>query len=316
MTTVFLDTATLHRDDIDFSPFSEFGEVVHYQRSRPEEVVERIADAEIIITNKVVIDADKLAAAPKLKLICAAATGVNHLDLEAIKARGISACNVSGYSTQAVAQHAFANILSLATSLHRYAPEAAQWPDSPLFTRLDHPVFELAGETLGIIGLGTIGREVAKIARALGMDVVALAREGASASGDIPRLPRAEFFAASRVISLHAPLTPETEKIINAESLALCAPGTLLINTGRGPLIDEQAVADALRSGQLGGAGLDVLSTEPPAPDNPLLAPDLPNLLITPHTAWAAREARQRLIDGLLSNIRGFLAGDLPNRVA
>lgn len=316
MNLTFLDTATLHRDDIDFSPFEQFGTVTHYQRTLPEETAERLKNSDIVITNKVVITKDDLSQIPNLKLVCAAATGINHLDLVALKAKKVAACNVSDYSSNAVAQHVFAFILSLATSLHRYAPEAAEWPKSPLFTRLDHPIFELAGKTLGIVGLGTIGNQVAQIGQALGMNIIALARDGAAKSGEIPRLAADDFFPAADVISLHAPLTAETKNLINAETLALFKKTALLINTARGPLIDESALADALLTGKIAGAGLDVLSSEPPAEKNPLLAPDLPNLLITPHTAWAAREARQRLIQGLIDNIKGFLDGDLPNRVA
>lgn len=316
MTLVFLDAATLHREDMDFSPFEQFGELVFHPRTTPEETADRLAEAEVVITNKVVLTRELLAGAPKLKLVCIAATGTNCVDLEAAKELGIPVCNVSGYSTPGVAQHTFALILSLATSLQKYAPEAAEWPKSPLFTRLDHPVFEIDGRTLGIVGLGSIGREVAAIGKAFGMKVVALAREGSSSGGDVPRLPAAEFFPACDVISLHCPLTPETKEIIGEKNLALCKPTALLINTGRGPLIDEKALAEALRDGRLGGAGLDVLSAEPPPADNPLLAPDVPNLLITPHTAWAGRESRARLLEGIVGNIRSFLDGELTNRVA
>ena len=316
MKLVFLDADTLHRDDLDFSGFGEFGELVFHARTRPEETAERLAEAEVVITNKVILNRDLLAGSPQLKLVCIAATGTNCVDLEAAKELGIPVCNVSGYSTPGVAQHTFALILTLATSLHRYLPEAQEWTKAPLFTRLDHPVMELSGRTLGIVGMGTIGKEVAKIAQAFGMKVVALARPGASLVGDIPRLPQEEFFPACEVISLHCPLTPDTEKLIRKETLALFQPGAFLINTGRGPLIDEQALADALREGRLGGAGLDVLSSEPPSADNPLLDTGLPNLLITPHTAWAGKESRSRLLEGIVKNIRGFLAGDLPNRVA
>ncbi|MBK1856054.1 D-2-hydroxyacid dehydrogenase [Verrucomicrobiaceae bacterium 5K15] len=303
---VFLDTATTDRDDLDLSSLEELGKITYHPLTGPGETADRLAEATIAITNKVVIDEAVLEQCPKLQLICVAATGVNCIDLEAAERRSVPVLNVSGYSTDSVTQHVFSMLLSLATSLHHYAPEAEQWAESPMFTRLDYPIFDLAGKTLGIVGLGNIGKNVAKVAQSQGMKVIAYARENAEESGGIERVSHDAFFAQADVISLHCPLTPDTENFINQETLSLCQPGTLLINTGRGPLIDEQAVAEALRTGQLGGAGLDVLSTEPPAADHPLLASDIPNLLITPHTAWASKESRQRLIEGVAENIKNF----------
>ena len=226
----------------------------------------------------------------------------------------------AGYSTASVAQHVFSLILNLVTQCHRYAAEKALWADSPIFTRLDFPVVELKGKTLGIAGFGAIGSEVAKIGRAFGMQVQALQRgasSGHSADDEAPkRVPLQEFFETSDVISLHNPLTPATEGMINAESLGWMRSGSFLINTGRGGLVDEAALLAALSSGHLGGAGLDVLSVEPPPADHPLLAANLPNLLITPHTAWSALESRRLLMDGVLANIRSFLAGESLNRLA
>jgi len=304
---VFLDTATTDREDLDLSALESLGKLTYHALTSPEQTAERLAEATIAITNKVVIDESVLNQCPDLKLICVAATGVNCIDLDAAERKGVPVLNVSGYSTDSVAQHVFAMMLSLTISLHRYAPEAQKWAESPMFTRLDYPISDLAGKTLGIVGLGNIGQKVATIAQALGMNVIAYARENAESREGIKRLPKAEFFAQSDVITLHCPLTAETENFINKETLNLCKPGAVLINTGRGPLIDEHAVAEALRTGQLGGAGLDVLSSEPPPADHPLLATDIPNLLITPHTAWASKESRQRLIEGVTENIRGFL---------
>lgn len=321
MKIVFLDSATTTRDDIDFGPLEAIGDLVLHDHTTPDNIAERCADADILLSNKVVIDAATMDACANLKMIQVCATGTNNVDLDAAKARNITVCNVSGYSTPAVVQHSFALILNLYTQVHRFAAEADRWPESPFFTRLDYPVIELAGKTLGIAGLGTIGSAVADVGAAFGMKVIGLAREGASAtSNDRPRLAADDFFASADIVSLHCPLTAQTENMINADSLAKMQDHALLINTGRGPLIDEAALLDALRNGTLGGAGLDVLSTEPPAADHPLIkaAADLPNLLITPHTAWSSVEARRRLMDGVATNIRAFLAGnaEVPNRVA
>lgn len=316
---VFLDAATMAcRDDIDLRQLERFGALVLHPLTGSGETCARLQGATIALTNKVVIGAAEMdAAAETLRLIVVCATGTNNIDLEAARARGIAVCNVSGYSTASVAQHVFALLLNLVTHCHRYAAERARWPDSPMFTRLDYPVRELEGKLLGIAGLGAIGSRVAAIARAFGMRVQALQREGAAAvaAAAIPRLPRRRFFESSDVISLHCPLSPQTERMINAESLAWMRPGALLINTGRGGLVDEAALLQALSSGHLGGAGLDVLSAEPPPPDHPLLAAALPNLLITPHSAWSAREARSRLLDDVCANIDAFLSSQSLNRL-
>lgn len=310
MKLVFLDASTIDRADLDFAPLRKFGSLTLHQVTPAAKVAERIADAEIVITNKVPVTREALEKAPKVRLVVSAATGVNQIDLDACRDRGVTVCNVAGYSTESVAQHAFALLLNLVTAVDRYSATIAKdWPGSPIFTRLDHPVTELAGKTLGIVGLGTIGRAVARIARAFGMQVVAYARSESAPDAEIPRLAGDEFFATCDVISLHCPLTPQTERFINAFSLARMKPDALLINTGRGGLIDEIALADALREGEIGGAGLDVLTVEPPAKDHPLLAGELPNLVITPHTAWTSREARQRLFDGIVADIRAFLDG-------
>lgn len=316
MKIVFLDSSTVDRGDIDFSAIEELGELTRFPTTSPGEAVERVAGASVIISNKVLVTPVVLEAAPEAKLVLAAATGVNHIDLEACERRAVGVANVAGYSTASVTQHVFALILELVTRASAYSARIRDdWPGSPTFVRLDYPLTELAGKTLGIVGVGAIGSAVAGVAGALGMEVVALAREGASRAAGIRRLPEAEFLATADIISLHCPLTEATTGFIDQRRLGLMKPGAILINTGRGPLIDEEAVADALRDGTLGGAGLDVLSVEPPPADHPLLAADLPNLLITPHTAWSTIEARRRLIAGLADNLRSFLGGGRRNRI-
>lgn len=312
----FLDASTLHRDDLDFSPFEQHGTLRFYDTTKANQVLEHAKEAEVIVTNKVPLDEETFAKLPDLKLVLIAATGFNHVDLEAARQRNIPVCNVAGYSTSAVAQHVFALLLNLTTSVHRYNDEIQSWPQSPIFTHLHHPVSELAGKTIGIVGLGETGTAVARIAEAFGMTVQALAREGASPTNR-NRIPREKFFATSDVVSLHAPLNADTKHLINAETLTLMKPDAILINTGRGALVDEPALAHALRENQIAGAGLDVLSVEPPSSNNPLLAHDLSskNLIITPHSAWTAREARQRLLDGLLNNLETWLNGSPDNQI-
>ncbi len=307
----FLDASTL--GGIDLNPLAEFGELDIHAVTSPGETAARLQDATIAITNKVVIDAAVIAAAKHLQLICIAATGTNCVDLEAAKIAGIPVCNVAGYSTAGVTQHTLGLLINLATGIHRYAAEVSEWPRSPIFTRLDHPIIDLAGKTLGIIGLGTIGRSVATAASGLGMHVIARAREGAAASA-IPRVANDDFFARADAVTLHCPLTPETTNLIDRHTLGLMKPGAFLINTGRGDLINEQDLAQALKNQTIAGAALDVLTQEPPRADHVLLADDIPNLIITPHTAWASIESRQRLLDGIVANIRGFLQGRLDAR--
>lgn len=314
-----LDAATLDRGDLDFSPLRSLGSLSLHSQTRPEERLARCRESEVVVTNKVVLDESILRACPGLRYVVIAATGTNNVDLRAAAAAGIPVSNVTGYSTPSVAQHVLALLLTFATQMHRYLPEAARWPSSPLFTRLDHPIMSLEGKTLGIAGLGAIGARVASMAQSFGMQVVALAREGAARSGTIPRLAAPDFFPACDFITLHCPLTEETRHLINTTTLRLTKRGAFLINTGRGPLVDESALLQALESGHLGGAALDVLAVEPPPADHPLVLATsrLPNLLITPHCAWAARETRQRLLDTVASHIRAFLAeGTVPSRVA
>jgi len=252
--------------------------------------------------------------APKLKLIQIVATGVNNVDLNAARERRLAVCNVSGYSTESVAQHVFASLLNLETNVHRFAAEAEEWPKSPIFTQLDYPINELSGKTLGVVGLGAIGKAVARVGKAFGMNIIALAREGGS-TGGIPRFPAKKFFAVSDVVTLHCPLTQDTHHFINSESLSMMKDSAILINTGRGDLVNEPGLVVALEHGTIRAAAVDVLTPEPPPADHPLIAAKLDNLFITPHTAWSALEARQRLVDSIIENIQAYRNGDELTRV-
>lgn len=304
---VFLDHASLQPVDLDMSALKSLpvNLVLHDHTSR-DETITRLRDADIAITNKVAIDAGIIAACPHLKFIAVTATGLNNIDLDAARSRHIDVANVSGYGTHAVAQHTFALILALSNHVREYARDAVngRWSASPDFCLMHYPILDLSGSTLGIIGYGELGRAVARLAQAFGMQVLIAEGESGPAAG---RTALNTVLQQSDVISLHGLLTPRTEKLINAERLAKMKRGALLINTARGGLIDEYALAAALRSGQLSGAALDVLSVEPPPTTHPLLATDIPNLLITPHCAWSGRGARQRLLDATVENIRHFI---------
>lgn len=269
-----------------------------------------LAEATIAVTNKVPIDRATIASAPALELICVAATGYNQIDLEAATERGIPVCNARDYATPSVVQHTFGLILALSTNLLAYhnAVRAGRWERATTFALLDYPIWELSGRTLGIVGYGVLGQAVANLARAFGMQVLIAQRPG----GDdrrAGRVPLDALLAQIDVLSLHCPLSEQTRGLIDAARLEAMRPGALLINTARGAIIDEPALAEALRTGRIGGAGLDVLSLEPPVDGNPLLAPDIPNLIITPHTAWASRESRQRLLGEVADNIKAFRRG-------
>ncbi|MFK7911178.1 MAG: D-2-hydroxyacid dehydrogenase [Akkermansiaceae bacterium] len=308
----FLDAATI--GDTPLDSLTQFGELETHATTSSDETAARLQETNIAITNKVVINAEIIAACNKLKLICVAATGTNCVDLDAAKEAGIPVCNVAGYSTAGVKQHTIGFLINLSTNMHRLVSEPEKWAESSIFTRLDYPITDLAGKTLGIVGLGTIGKSVAKAAQGLGMDVVALARQG-SDDCICPRLPRKQFFSECDAISLHCPLTSETYGMINEETLGMMKSSAFLINTGRGQLVNEEDLAAALKNGNIAGAGLDVLCMEPPSDDHVLLDPEIPNLIITPHTAWASTESRTRLIDGVVKNIDAFLKGEDRNLV-
>lgn len=309
---VFLDLETTDIGDIDFTAIESFGEVAYFPTTSPEQLHSHIGDAQIVITNKVEIDAAAMDAASNLEVIQIAATGVNNVDLDAAKQKGLKVYNVAGYSTPSVTQHVFGLVLNLATHVNRYAAAPERWAESPMFTRLDYPIFELAGKRFGIVGYGEIGRAVATVAESFGMEVVALGRPGAS-DASVTRLDSDAFFSSCDVISLHCPLTDDNFQFINKTTLELMKPSALLINTGRGDLVHEEDLVEALKNGSIGGAGIDVISAEPPAHDHPLIATRLPNLLVTPHTASSSAEARQRLVDGVATNFSEIASGDENN---
>ncbi|QQE11821.1 D-2-hydroxyacid dehydrogenase [Planctomycetota bacterium] len=290
-----------------------------YPRTQPADVVNHIGDAPIVLANKALVTADVIAQCPNLKYVGVLATGYNNVDIPTATAANITVTNAAGYSTASVAQHVFALILELLahTASHGLAVHNGQWSASPDFCFTVRPTTELAGKNLAIVGLGTIGKNVAKIGHALGMNIIALERPSSAAVKihglPISFLPLNELLAQADVLSLHCPLNDHTHHMINAESLKLMKQSAILINTGRGPLIDEQALADALKQGTIAGAGLDVLSSEPPSQDNPLVG--APRTVITPHIAWATREARLRLMDIVTNNLRAYLEGHPVNKV-
>lgn len=313
---VFLDRDSVDRGDVNFDSLEKsLSDLRYYPKTSAEQVAERIAQATVVISNKVKLDAHTLAAAPHLRLICVAATGTNNVDLEAAARHGMKVCNCQGYSTPSVVQHVFALILALSTRLcdYRQAVNRGQWQTAEQFCLLDFPIRELAGKTLGIVGHGELGRNVGRIAEVFGMQVLIAQRPGVPEAEE-GRIPLPALLPQIDILTLHCPLTPQTRGLIGAWELALMRRDALLINTARGGIVDEVALAAALRQGAIGGAGVDVLTEEPPAQGNPLLADDIPNLIVTPHSAWGSREARQRLIEQLAENIRGFSTGK-PVRV-
>ena len=312
---VFLDHSSLDLGDLDLSRLRGcFDELQLHPATAPHEVAERLQGASVAITNKVHLDATALAACPDLRLILVSATGTNNVDLQAARAQGIVVSNCQGYGTPSVAQHTLALLLALATRLPDYQQAVAdgKWAQARQFCLLDFPIVELEGKTLGLLGHGELGGAVARLAEAFGMRVLSGQLPGRPARDD--RLSLAELLPQVDALTLHCPLNDSTRNMIGAAELALLKPGAFVVNTARGGLIDEQALADALRSGHLGGAATDVLSVEPPANGNPLLAGDIPRLVVTPHSAWGAVEARQRIVGQLAENAEAFLQGN-PRRV-
>jgi len=301
---VVLDGHTSNPGDLSWAPLAALGELTVHARSAPDQVADRIAAASVVLTNKTPLTAEQIGQAPDLRGIAVLATGHDIVDAAAARARGIPVCNVPEYGTASVAQAVFALLLELTNHTGSLAAGVRQgrWSTCPDFCFWDAPLLELAGLTFGVVGHGRIGAAVARIARAFGMRVLSHRRNSGPEDVDLDSL-----LAASDVVSLHCPLTPQTLGLLSAERLARMKPGALLINTGRGPLIDEAALAAALASGHLGGAGLDVLSVEPPPAEQPLLR--APNCLITPHVAWASRAARERLIAATAANVAALLAG-------
>ncbi|WP_053178228.1 2-hydroxyacid dehydrogenase [Pseudomonas kilonensis] len=307
---VFLDHPSLDLGDLDLGPLRNcFSDLQLFARTTPDQVAERLEGATVAITNKAVIDAQAMAASPDLKLILISATGTNNVDLAAARSHGITVCNCQGYGTPSVAQHTIMLLLNLATRLADYqkAVGEGRWQQASQFCLLDYPIVELEGKTLGLLGHGELGSAVGRLAEAFGMRVLLGQIPGRPARAD--RLPLEQLLPQVDALTLHCPLNEHTRHFIGARELSQLKPGAFVVNTARGGLIDEQALAEALRSGHLGGAATDVLSVEPPAQGNPLLAGDIPRLIVTPHNAWGSREARQRIVGQMSENAQGFFSG-------
>ena len=317
MKIVILDGYALNPGDLSYDCLKEFGELTVYQRTEgAEEVISRIGDAEIVLLNKVPVTEDILAACPNIRLICVQATGYNVVDCEAAKRRGIPVCNVPTYGTAAVAQFTMALLLEICHRIghHDALVHRGRWCESDTFCFWDTPQMELAGKTLGIIGLGRIGQAVGRLAKAFGMEVIAHSRTEYPEGREIGEyVSLEELYRRADILSLHCPQFPETTGMINRESIGKMKDGVILLNTSRGGLLDEQAVADALVSGKIRCAAVDVVSQEPMEEANPLLT--APNCVITPHMAWAPIESRQRLLECVVENIRAYLSGKPRNVV-
>ncbi len=315
MRIVVLDGFTLNPGDLSWNELRSLGDCKIHDRSSAADVVQHAADAEIVLTNKTVLNRDQILALPKLKYIGVLATGYNIVDVAAARERKIPVTNVPTYGTQSVAQHTFALLLELTQHAGHHAQTVrdGRWTKSPDFCYWDYPLVELDGLTMGIVGLGRIGKAVAGLAAAFGMSVLATSSTPRQPPPGIQCVDLETLFRQSDVVSLHCPLTAQTRNLINKTTLALLKPTAFLLNTSRGPLIDEQALAEALNAGQIAGAAVDVLSVEPPPADNPLLGAK--NCIVTPHSAWATRAARSRLMQIAVANIRAFLSGRLENVV-
>jgi len=317
MKIVVLDGYALNPGDLSWTGMEALGELTVYERTSPSEVLERSAGAEVLITNKTVITAEHMAALPQLKYIGVLATGYNVVDIDEARNRGIVVTNIPAYSTASVAQMVFAHVLNITQRVGYYATENAngRWTNSVDFCYWDTDLVELDGKKMGIVGLGNIGRATARIAQAFGMEVlVVTSKEQSALPEGMKKVTLDELFAQSDVVSLHCPLTPDTKEMVNAARLQTMKPSAILINTGRGPLVNEQDLADALNEGRIAAAGLDVISVEPSVTGNPLLGAR--NCFITPHIAWATKEARIRLMDIAVNNLKSYQEGIIINNVA
>ncbi len=304
MKGIFLDSESLA--DLDLSQLAGiFDDFAHHLQTAPEETISRIGDADVIIVNKVRLTQEILNAAPNLKLVCLVATGTDNVDIQAARELGITVCNCQAYGTDSVVQHVFTTLLALHTNLIPYTQAVAdgKWNRSSQFCLLDYPIVELKGKTLGILGYGTLGKGVARLAKAFDMKILLGERPGITQEG---RVPLDELLPQVDVLTLHCPLTEQTRNVIDGAALAVMKPTSFLINAARGGVVDEAALADALRNGTIAGAATDVLTKEPPDADNPLLADDIPNLIITPHCAWGSLQARNRIVAQTIENIQGF----------
>ena len=317
MKIVVLDGYGLNPGDLSWSGMEALGELMVYDRTSPSELLERSEGAEVLITNKTLITAENMAELPNLKYIGVLATGYNVVDIDAAKARGIVVTNIPAYSTNSVAQMVFAHVLNITQHVGHYADEnvKGRWSSNADFCYWDTNLVELDGKKMGIVGLGNIGKATARIALAFGMEVLAYtSKEQKDLPQGVKKVTLDELFAESDVLSLHCPLTPDTKEMVNAERLRMMKQNAILINTGRGPLVNEQDLADALNEGRIAGAGLDVLSVEPALANNPLLSAK--NCFITPHIAWATKEARTRLMDIAVNNLKSYQEGNIINNVA
>lgn len=314
MRIVVLDAATVVGHGVDLAFLREFGEVVEYDLTAEEEIVPRLQGADAVICNKVSITAAVMAACPTLKYVGLFATGYNNVDVAYAAAHGVTVCNVPGYSTEAVAQHTFALLLSLTDRVHEYNATVAQgdWLRSRTFSYFNIPLMELSGKTIGIVGYGAIGRRVGDMARAFGMRVLVYGRRPIP-DADVEQVPFEELLGRSDVVTMHCPLNADSEGMMDAAAFAAMKEGAIFINTARGGLVDEGALRAALDSGHLLGAGIDVLQVEPMTADCPLLG--APNCIITPHVAWAGVETRHRLMGVVAENLRRFMEGNPINRV-
>ena len=316
MKIVILDGHAVNPGDLSWDCLKQFGDVTVYEYTEEHQISDRIGDAEIVLTNKTPLTEDIFARCPNIRLVCVLATGYNVVDCDAARKRGIPVCNVPDYGTAAVAQFTFSLLLEICNAVghHNDAVHNGDWQNSPYFCFWNTPQMELAGKTLGIIGFGRIGRAVGRIAKAMGMEVIAYNRSRHPEGEEIGEyVELGTLLARADIISLHCPLTAENAALINKNTIGKMKDGAILLNTARGGLLSEQDVADALRSGKLRYAAVDVVSKEPIDPNNPLLA--APNCIITPHMAWAPIEARQRILDCTVRSIEGYLAGKPVNTV-
>lgn len=317
MKIVVLDGYGLNPGDLSWQSMQALGELTVYDRTTPAELYERGSGADALITNKTLITAEDMEALPQLKYIGVLATGYNVVDIDAARKRGIVVTNIPAYSTRSVAQMVFAHLLNITQRVGHYASEnrIGRWAGNADFCYWDTPLMELDGKKMGIVGFGNIGQATAAIATALGMKVYVYSSKPQFALPQgIQKMEMDELFCECDVISLHCPLNESTRELVNASRLRTMKPTAILINTGRGPLVNEQDLADALNQGVIAAAGLDVLSAEPPQKDNPLLTAK--NCFITPHIAWATREARIRLMDMAVQNLKSFMDGNIINNVA
>lgn len=313
---VILDGKTL--GELEFDELKAFGDVVYYDTTNPKEVAERIENAHIVLTNKVVLNEDNLKGAKNLELICETATGFNNIDIVYAKNNNIAVTNVAGYSTNTVAQHTFATVLSLYDKLFYYDEfvKSGEYANSGLFTDVSKPFYELEGKTWGIIGLGAIGRRVAKIAEAFGVNVIYYSTSGKNSNADYKRVEFDELLRTSDIISIHSPLNNATEGLINYDAIKKMKNTAILVNMGRGPIVVESDLAKAIDEELLAGAALDVFEVEPIKSDNPLVvAKNKDRLVLTPHIAWASVEARDRLFKEVINNIKAFYNGEIRGRV-